>query len=223
MKEHYERKYHISLSNYCIIPCFNKQIDANAFNYPNKYAKNSFVYAGAIYGWQCLPETIELFKSIQNYLPDCSLSILTKDTEAASKIVKNSGAKNVAIKYVPIEQLNDELSKYKFGFLIREDNAVNNVATPTKFNTYLALGLIPIITDVIHDFSYYINKMKYIISLKPNQDYDAQAKKIVQFCKNKISQTDILKEYTGICDEYYNRNKYLSMISKINLQMTDKR
>lgn len=41
---------------------------------------------------------------------------------------------------MPVSQLNEEHAKYKFGFLLRMDDVVNNVATPTKYNSYLTLG-----------------------------------------------------------------------------------
>ena len=48
------------------------------------------------------------------------------------------------------------LSAADFGLLLRENNIVNNVASPTKFAEYLMAGLPVIISNGIGDFSYFV-------------------------------------------------------------------
>ena len=75
----------------------------------------------------------------------------------ANNLIEEHNIKTAYVKYVDLRDLNNELLKYKYGFLLRRDNLVNNVATPTKMNSYLACGLIPIFTDAITDYKDQIN------------------------------------------------------------------
>lgn len=48
--------------------------------------------------------------------------------------------------------MTDTLRDVKFGFVLRDDIAVNNVATPTKLSSYLSAGVIPIYSSALKDF-----------------------------------------------------------------------
>ncbi|MFH4294131.1 hypothetical protein WAJ58_23570, partial [Acinetobacter baumannii] len=75
-----------------------------------------------------------------------------------------------SIKYVSLENLDTELLKYKYGFLIRENHIVNNVATPTKMNSYLANGIIPIYLSFIDHFKVNFNEYDFIVAKEKTQD-----------------------------------------------------
>ena len=143
MLKHYEQKYNIHLAHKTVIvPCYNKPIDSQAFLVEDRYNRPKFVYAGALYEWQCIRETLMIFKEIENKNPAAELTILTGQREQAEKLVEEFKLKNVEIDFEPLSTLQDRLQKYKYGFLLRRDNVVNNVATPTKMNSYLAAGLV---------------------------------------------------------------------------------
>lgn len=52
--------------------------------------------------------------------------------EQAKEIVENAGLNNIEIRNVPYQELPAEMKKFKYGFLIRDNHALNRVATPTK-------------------------------------------------------------------------------------------
>ena len=105
-----------------------------------------------------------------------------------------------------------KLLKYKYGFLLRRDNLVNNVATPTKMNSYLACGLIPIFTDAITDYKDQINLKDFSLRISSDLSIDEIAKKIIDFESSKKDYSDLDIEIKKIFDEYYNDNRYIKEI-----------
>ncbi|WP_313384725.1 hypothetical protein [Chishuiella sp.] len=213
MKNHYKRKYNFIPKNYILMPCFNKQLDEKLFYKAKK--ENSFVYAGSLFTWQCFEKTIQLFKKIQDKLPEASLTILTNEIDKATEQLKESNIKNYSVKFIPLEQLDQELSKYKYGFIIREDILINNVSTPTKMNSYLSVGLIPIYTDVINDYNINFSKFNYQIRLKNNRGLINWVKEITDFNKNIIDTKKQFIEVKGLFDMYYNENNYHKKINNL--------
>ena len=107
------------------MPCFNKAITQNSFYYKHKYESASFVYAGAVIKWQCLDETIHLFSLLKEKLKNATLTILSSDQQEVIPILKKYNI-NAIIKYVPLEELDEELAKYKYGFILRKDLKMNH-------------------------------------------------------------------------------------------------
>ncbi len=208
MKQHYEKKYNISINSF-IMPCFNTDINKKSFFSKCKYQNNVFCYVGSLYVWQCFNETIYLYKRIEKK-NDVKLLVCTPDTEKAKQIIYNNNIKNYDIKFVSKDKLNEELKKVKFGFVIREDNAVNRVSTPTKLSTYLANGIIPIYSHCIVDFSKIMNDSKFAISL-----VERDVTKIEKMLNMHIDPKEIFDEYNNIFNSYYCKEKYVKELSKV--------
>lgn len=68
------------------MPCFNQGINAACFS-DEKYSKPTFVYSGNLIKWQCFPQTLDIFKRIQEVIPTAELTILTYDIEAVKSMV----------------------------------------------------------------------------------------------------------------------------------------
>ncbi|MFW2044353.1 hypothetical protein ACG9ZE_22230, partial [Acinetobacter sp. ULE_I053] len=64
MLDHYKRKYNYRKNNFMIMPCYNQKLNINAFH-DGKYKDPTFVYAGSLSDWQCINETLQVFKGIQ--------------------------------------------------------------------------------------------------------------------------------------------------------------
>ena len=214
MKSHYEHKYKIRLKNFVIMPCFNTKYDETVFVKKN-YDKNVFCYVGSMANWQSFDKTAAFYKMIEEKLKgDSFLKIYTAETDKARTIVDAQNILHYSIEYVPQQKLLDKLLDCKFGFIIREDNPINNVATPTKMSSYLTAGVIPIFSTCINSFDINLGKFKYVIRISDINDI----KKVVEFCKRKIDIKEIKDEYLGIFNSYYNEEYYIRLISnKINL------
>lgn len=214
MRKHYKNKYGYRKDNYVIMPCFNQKIVVDSFTCPNKYTHPSFVYAGGLQAWQCVDEALQLYALVKQRYPDASMTLLTKDEKQAQDLITKHHLLDVYIKFVPLESLNVELAHYKYGMLLRSNDPVNNVATPTKFNSYLAVGIIPIISRVIGDYGTITDKMKYAVCVKDEKDLLSALEQINCIEQQVLSPKDVLAEYKQIFNYYYNESHYIDSISK---------
>lgn len=212
MLRHYSRKYGFRKDNYVIMPCYNQTLAERAFFTPSKYASPSFVYAGGMLAWQCVDEALQLYGMVKDKYPNATITLLTRDKDAAQALVNKHGLRDVTIKFVPLENLNEELAKYKYGMLLRTDDPVNNVATPTKFNSYLAAGVIPVITRAIGDYGEITDKMRYVVGIDSEKAFRQALEKIDSIEHQQISAGDVLEEYKRIFDSYYNESVYVNRI-----------
>ncbi len=210
MLEHYRKKYGYKKNNYVIMPCFNDRIKDDAF-IDLKYKEPSFVYAGNLAGWQCFPETVELFKNIKAKIPNATLTIYSPDQDEAKKILGKKGV-SATVKYVPYTQLAEEIKEFKYGFLIREDHPVNNVATPTKMCNYLANGIIPVYSNVIGDFKEELKDLYYAVPLGSNYE---GIEKLYELEKREIIASNVRRDFQNVFDTYYSVLNYVNIISKI--------
>lgn len=216
MVNHYQKKYGYKKENYFVMPCFNQPLLKEAF-VDTKYEQPTFVYTGNLAKWQCFEPMVVLFSKIKQQIPSASLTIYTKDKENA-KVILNKYHVEAEIKYVPYNQLAQEIKKFKYGFILREDNVVNNVATPTKMNSYLASGIIPIYTDVIGAYKENLSGLEYAIPLTVgNQGLE----KLLVLENKKLKASDILHEYTTVFTKYYNRDYYVKAIAERLKKRTD--
>lgn len=218
MHDYYRETYKIQDKNFFIMPCFNKEMNLDSFLYKMKYQNTSFVYAGGLDKWQCIEETLELFGMIESKLPAANLTLLTRDKEKALAIAKKFNVKNIFINFVTLDRLDCELQKYKYGFIIRKNHIVNNVSTPTKMNSYLANGIIPIYTDVVDDFNKNLKFDQYFLKLKNQESLNDWLEDFLNFELNTLKQNfekDYLNQVSVVFNEYYSKSKYVSSLSEL--------
>nr|WP_315255271.1 hypothetical protein [uncultured Flavobacterium sp.] len=224
MEQFYKKKYNLRFEDKSlIIPCYNKPLDESSFLVEGKYQNLSFVYAGALYGWQCIEESVKVFKKVQEYDQSAKLTLLTGQQKEAEELIKKYDLKNVTVGFVKLEELQDELKKFKYGFLLRKNNPINNVATPTKMNSYLAAGIIPIYTDVVEDFEENIHLGSYSLKFRiENDSLQEIANKIISFDKKGIDIDDIKNVYNQNFNKYYSDAKYIKQIKEILMALNNK-
>lgn len=217
MRLHYLKKYKFEPRNYFIMPCFNEEFDKNQFMKHN-YSKNVFIYAGGLSKWQCFEKTMDLYKNIENkYGEKVELRILTKDIETAKNIIENKGICNYSIDFVPKEKVREEMKYAKFGFCIREDNPVNNVATPTKLSSYVCNGVIPIYSAAIRDFSKVAKSSNYVLNID-SPDYIDRLDNLIT---NEIKTEALYDDYSKTFGNYYSKTKYINQILLILKKVLD--
>lgn len=200
MLEHYQKKYKIDFKeNYYCMPCMNTNIQESTFFTKGKYSYNKFVYVGSMAIWQKFEDVAKCYKKIEELdINDPKLYVYTKEKEEAERILKENKIYNYVIDYVKPSELPKILSDKKYGFILREDNIVNNVATPTKISTYLSCGLIPIYSSCLKDFESIAQNLKYVIRNDKNI-----FNKIKMLDNDFIDVNEILKEYKNIFNTYY--------------------
>lgn len=216
MLRHFSKKYNTKINILTeIMPCYNKAINISAFNFEKKYTMPQFVYAGGLFAWQAIDRTLRIYKMIENELPDASLTILTREIDVAETLLQRYEIERGIVKFVELENLEQELKQYKYGFLIREDVIVNQVSTPTKMNTYLSCGIMPIYTDVVVSFEENIDIFPYCVKVGSYDSDTLIAHKIIEHSNFRIDPFMILQKYKELFDRYYLDELYIEKISKM--------
>lgn len=213
MREHYEKKYHLSFPNYYIFPCFNTTLAPEAFNVKDKYENNYFVYAGGLAVWQCFAETLDIYKKIEDWnIPNTKLIVLTKDQDLAKQMIETKGIRYYTTGFTTPEELPKVLKDAKFGFVIRKESPVNRVATPTKISTYLSCGLIPIFGEAVETFKQLSEKMRFKVAWSGSDvDYSI----VRDLMTSNIDYNDVLKEYNQFFEDNYSRDKHIEKIGEL--------
>ena len=210
-RDHYQKRYLYYGKNYFIMPCYN--ITRREYSNHMRYNSPSFVYAGGLAKWQCIDEMLETFKLISQSLPNATLKVFTGNTEEMNELFRVHGVNNASCEYVKLEDLQQRLSDYKYGFLLREENIVNHVATPTKMNSYLSAGLIPIFTTAVDAFKENIDLGDCCLIFETPIDPVKIANRIVAFEKKSVDIDEISNSIDRIFKEYYNDQCYLKPLS----------
>ena len=215
MLSHYEKKYKLSLKEKSVVmPCFNETgVEEDAF-YQEKYEKNDFLYVGGMAKWQCFGAMASLFAKIEQR-QDSTFFVYTFEKEKAEEILREKGVKKYVVDYAPKAELSQRIKGIKYGFVLREDCTVNNVATPTKFSNYLANGIIPIYSDALKSFAKVDEGQKVGIVCNVD-DLELGAKKVVEHAKEKIDADAFKEKCKWFFENYYDEKTYVEIMqSKI--------
>jgi len=210
--EHYRKKYKLSLAKeeYFIMPCFNTLLNVDSFKEKGKYENNIFCYAGGLQPWQGVNYIFDIYERIEEkYNDKVSIKIFSKELEETKKLLSHYKINNYTIECVAEKDMNKALAGCKFGFILREDNVVNNVAAPTKLSAYLANGVMPIFTSSIKAYKELSEKYLYMYCMRDLNDLET----IESAMAMDFRYSDILNEYSKIFEEYYNKDRYISMMS----------
>ena len=209
LKKHYESKAKKDFADKSyIMPCFNEQITKD-FAIEKDYKQKSFCYVGSLSKWQCFDATVDLFLKIQNIHSDATLKVLTFQEEEAKAILEAKKVRNYIVKCVDKYEVKDELKDVSFGFVIREDNIINRVSTPTKFSSYLCAGVLPIYSECLRD--YYKNTEHLQIGCPLSQNDEG---KVIDYISLNHEAKEITRNIKSIFDNYYSIEKYESDIRK---------
>jgi len=211
MKDFLEKKYKTTISKFYIMPCYNDTFNEKIMDVKDKYEQNVFAYVGSLSVWQCFEETLNLYKRIEDTLPNASLKIFTKEKELAIRLITAVGIRNWSVDTVKPQDVNSALRDVKYGFVLRNNCSVNNVATPTKISSYMAAGVIPIVTKALVDISLLANDNNCIIALDDLND----AKTLIKAVSSSIDQTKLYNGFKAIFSQYYSDTYHISRISEL--------
>lgn len=212
MQEHFARKYPGLAVPSFVMPCANASLQAQAFLHEGKYGRPRFVYAGSLHTWQCFDLTLDVFRRVQAACPEARLSIFTGSQEAARRAVEAAGLRDVEIAFVPLEQLQDRLAAFKYGFVLRRPHVVNRVATPTKVSSYMAAGVIPILTKAVHDYAKRLGATRPLV-MTQSCEPAAIAEAILRMEGQPLQAEQVLRSYREVFDGYFEHRRYLPALS----------
>ena len=158
MRQHLLEKYGKSSIELVSLPIFNEKIlKVVDCDIDKKYLDGELpkiVYAGGLNRWQNIGLMLQVIeKTMRDYqykifVPLGHSMESLKEWQAKKKIV------NITIDSKTPSDLMYEYRYCHYGFALREDIVVNNVACPTKIVEYLKYGIVPILkTNKIGDFA----------------------------------------------------------------------
>lgn len=175
-------------------PCFNKMKVRDELGIP--WNAIVFVYSGGTNKWQMCSETIEIYSKIEHTLSNSYLLILSRDKDTFHALSKKYEIERVKIISADSSDMPYYLDACDYGFCIREDNIINNVASPTKLLEYLARNVTPIMSDKIGEYSKLFEDNKLAIIVSDYRKYHFQEKSIE-------SGNNFVRKYTDEMVENY--------------------
>lgn len=208
-KENYDLK---NLEKIIIMPCYNQQISSEFSE--EQYKKPIFAYAGNTSKWQSVDFMIDVFSLVEKQINNAILKIFTKDKDIFEAKLNEKRISNYEISYVPVNELQEELHKCKYGFILRTNHIVNMVATPTKMNSYLAAYMIPIYSDGVIDFAQNIKLNEFQLMAKCPLNAADVATQIIEFENSPHNYSNYLGIVQNIFEKHYNDNTYINLICK---------
>lgn len=213
MRKHYRRMYFSRLNNAIIMPCYN--LPPSTFFRLEQYNTPTFVYAGNAAAWQGVDLMLDVYALVESTIPSAFLMLLTRNEKEFREKIVARGIQNYAIKYVSMDNLQDELHRYKYGFILRDNHIVNRVATPTKMNSYLSNYLIPIFSNTVDDFNRHIKLGEFTIKAQYPLDAKVIARQIIDF-ENKPKDFRYYKAYVDrIFENHYNDDVYINVLESM--------
>ncbi|MDH1429841.1 glycosyltransferase [Comamonas aquatica] len=152
MLEHFKAKYaHRADREVIVLPILPRLGDATEVNKALHATRNgnSVIYAGGMQVWQNVDKMLNAART----QPGMRYTFLTGDQQRFKNSISNAGLVNATCQSVAPEAVKDFYLKHQYGFILREDVLVNQVACPTKLVEYLYWGVVPIVvTPRIGDF-----------------------------------------------------------------------
>lgn len=211
MRDYYQEEYGVTLVKTVVMPCFNEEVGGTL---PlDERDGNVFLYAGGLAPWQCFEATVNLYRAVEEQVEDASLLVLVKDRERAERILKAAGVAHYEIDYVGQEQLQRRIQGVSYGFCLREDNPVNNVATPTKLSTYVANDIVPICSQALVDFCSVSASSRAVIQVSSVPVSSDDRDRIVAYCKSPLSREEIRNDFFACFGRYYSTATYVDEIA----------
>lgn len=188
LREYAKEYYNLTDKDYYIIPCANsdskidaeKQLNARKEyreHYGIKDNETAFIYSGGVSAWQCIDESVELFKKIKEQEPNLKAKLLVFSSNLDA--IKKYESDGVIIDSIHAEKIDEVLCAGDVAFMLRGDYITNHVAYPNKFLEYVRSGMYIIATPFVYDVAQQLKEYSLgsVISLE-NVDINALVNEI---------------------------------------------
>jgi len=164
---HLARKHNLAPSEACVVPCATRasvRLDSGErARLRGEYRLQDrlvLAYSGSYRKYQMVDEMMEVFKQVKAAIPEAYLLILTGDRD---RFLEAAGAAGLSANDYRILTLDHSsvlktLPLADVGFLLRADDVVNRVASPTKFAEYCICGVPVLLTPFVGDFSAIVSR-----------------------------------------------------------------
>lgn len=162
MREYYQKRFRVNYEDASVIPCATDVALENLNGHRAALRhergledKLVFCYAGSGEDYQLPGQMCELFKKILHRFPNAFFLIFSHHKDVFLKHLRHAGIeeRHYKVDAVSHTEIFNVLQMADFGFLLRDNSVVNQVASPTKFGEYCLCGLPVIMTNSVGDFS----------------------------------------------------------------------
>jgi hypothetical protein len=107
------------------------------------------IYSGGMVRYQGFPECVALFRRLHGQDGRCRFLVVSPDIDARSPLLAELPPGSWQLRSAGIREMNGFYNAADFGMLLRKDDAVNQVASPTKFGEYCMTGLPVVMNDSV--------------------------------------------------------------------------
>lgn len=198
-----------------VIPCYNVNLGDISASDPHRYRRINMVYAGSMYPWQCVSESLQAYRAVRERRPDASMTIFTREVGSARQMCQDMGLEGVQVETVSPAQLLERLKEFSFGFILRDAMAINEVSTPTKFSSYLGAGVIPIMTKATPALTSMASFTPFQITVETPAETNIIARNVLTISDSALVPTTVAKSYQEIFELYFNDTLNQRKIAKI--------
>ncbi len=174
MCSHFKKKYPNYKGEYLVYNIFPESLITCFKEKLITHSETIIIYSGNIQKWQNIDLMLQIIKNNQHR--SIRYIILSGEVNKFINLVSEFGINplNILIKSVRPEELGYYYKIASYGFILRDESIINQVANPTKLIEYLAYGIVPIVlNENIGDYkSYdyeYIHCNEISINLPPRK------------------------------------------------------
>ena len=199
-----------------VMPCYNTGLEPDAFASPaDRYRRLNLVYAGSLFKWQCVEDTLLTFGQILQRRPDARLSIFTRETDRARQDCTALGlGDKVHVESLSPERLVMALRQCSYGFILREHMAINEVSTPTKLSTYLAAGVIPVMTSATPALGDIMRNSPYKVIASRHDAHEQIAIALTELASRAPSPAQLLSSYGEVFADAFDDKRHVAAITQ---------
>lgn len=221
LQEYATKRFSLSENvSFHVVPCAIKASDSfhlerNTFRkkYREKYNITGnelvFVYSGGVSPWQCVEETISLYKEIRKHLSKPSRMLLFSHNYEYLETLTRGSDRFIIDSYTP-DELKKALCAADFAFMLRKNTPTNNVAFPNKFLEYVECGLQIITTPHVVEIYNQVTNFKIGIVINDLNDYAT----IVERSKSINAYSDAVVQEVLAHNSF--KNCLLSFVNEIS-------
>lgn len=222
--KHLVADYKPETVNMAVVP---SSVDMKLFTNRNRLTKRRslklndkfvLVYVGALQGWQSFDKVVSVVKALSMTRRDLGLLVISKDPKTARKMLEDVDGVKTVIKNLEHHQVAEHLRVADLGFVLRENNLTNKVASPTKFGEYLACGVPALMTGAVEQMvktQKTDSSIGLIINLK-KADSENEVVKILKFMEDvKKNRDRITSNCRAGANKYYSWQKNIIKIRNL--------
>ncbi|WP_165173744.1 glycosyltransferase family 4 protein [Adlercreutzia sp. ZJ242] len=169
LKNYIARKYHVNDLIAYIVPCATSAEIPDVHEYEmlrRRYRSElglrneevAFIYSGGASSWQCIPQTLELYRRIAAEIKQPSKLLIFSHDIGQIRSMLGAETVDVVVRSFKPQMLRQVLYSGDFAFMLREDCVTNNVAFPNKFLEYVGSGMDIIATPYVYEVASQIEK-----------------------------------------------------------------